>query len=72
MYMYMKMYISLLILGASFTKQGKLVQEHNFKTAPIGVEISSKLKYTDTTSHLHIDQCNIPSAAQFSVVANKE
>ncbi len=45
----------------------------------MGVEISAsdlltmhKLKNTDTTSHLHIDQCNIPSTAQISVIANKE
>ncbi len=31
-----------------------------------------KLKNTDATSHLHIDQRNIPSAAQISVVTNKE
>ncbi len=31
-----------------------------------------KLRNTDATSHLHIDQLNIPSAAQISVVANKE
>ncbi len=31
-----------------------------------------KLKNTDATSHLHIDQRNIPSAAQISIVANKE
>ncbi len=31
-----------------------------------------KLKNTDATSHLHIDQCNIPSVAQISIVANKE
>ncbi len=30
-----------------------------------------KLKNTDVTSHLHIDQCNIPSVAQISVVAKK-
>ncbi len=49
------------------------------KTAHMGVEISAsdllkmrKLKNPDTTSHLQIDQCNIPSAAQISVVANKE
>ncbi len=65
-------------LWARFTKQGKLAQERNSKTGPKGVEISvgdllttSKLKNTDATSHLHIDQCNIPSAAQISVVANK-
>ncbi len=28
-------------LGASFTKQGKLVRERNYKTAPMGVEISA-------------------------------
>ncbi len=62
-----------MIFRASFTKQSK------FKTASMGVEISagdlltmSKLKNTDLASHLHIDQCNIPSAAQISVVANKE
>ncbi len=45
----------------------------------MGVEISArdlltkrKLKNTDATSHLHIDQRNIPSAAQISVGANKE
>ncbi len=31
-----------------------------------------KLKNTDATSYLHLDQCNIPSAAQISIVANKE
>ncbi len=45
----------------------------------MGVEISAgdlltmrKLKNTDTTSHLHIDQLNILSAAQISIVANKQ
>ncbi len=45
----------------------------------MGVEISAgdllimrKLKNTDATSHLHIDQLNIPSAVQISIVANKE
>ncbi len=31
-----------------------------------------KLENTDATSHLHIDQCNIPSSVQISVVTNKE
>ncbi len=31
-----------------------------------------KLKNTNTTSHLHIDQCNTPSAVQISIVANEE
>ncbi len=55
------------------------MREHNSKTAQMGVDISAgdllttcKLKNTDATIHLHIDQCNIPSAAQISVVANKE
>lgn len=67
------------LYGASFTKQGKLVQERNSKTALMGGKIFAgdllrmrKLKNTDATSHLHIDQRNIPSAAQISVVANKE
>ncbi len=67
------------IFRASFTKQGKLAQERNSKTAPMGVDISvgdllttRKLKNTDATSNLHIDQRNIPSAAQISIVANKE
>ncbi len=45
----------------------------------MGVEISAgdlltmcKLKNTDATSHLHIDQRNIPSVVQISGVANKE
>ncbi len=66
-------------LRDSFTKQGKLARERNSKTAPMGGEISAgdlqtmrKLKNTDATSHLHIDQRNIPSAAQISVVANKD
>ncbi len=43
-----------IILGASFTKRGKLAQERNSKTAPMGMEISArdlltsgKLKNTD-------------------------
>ncbi len=51
------------ISRASFTKQGKLARERNSKTAPMGVETSAgdllttcKLKNTDATSHLHIDQ----------------
>ncbi len=66
-------------LWASFTKQGKLLRERNSKTAPMGGEIyvgdlltTRKLKNTEATSHLHIDQRNIPSAAQISIVANKE
>ncbi len=69
-------------LVKSFTKQDKLAWERNSKTAPMGVEIlwklrviylqPRKLKNTDATSHLHVDQGNIPSAAQISVVANKE
>ncbi len=49
----------------NFTKPSKLARERNSKTAPMGVEISvgdwqttHKLKNTDTTSHLHIDQRN--------------
>ncbi len=45
----------------------------------MGMEISvgdlltmCKLKKTDATSHLHIDQRNIPSATQLSVVENKQ
>ncbi len=45
----------------------------------MGVNISAgdlltmcKLKNTDATSHLHIDQRNLPSAAQISIVVNKE
>ncbi len=65
-------------LRASF-KQGKLAREYNSKTAPMGGEISAgnlltmrKLKNTYATSHLHIDQRNIPSTAQNRAVANKE
>ncbi len=64
---------------ASLTKHCKLAWERNYKTAPMEGDIfvgdlltMCKLKNTDATSHLHIDQRNIPSAAQFSVVANKE
>ncbi len=49
------------------------------KSAAMGVEMSAgdlltmhKLKNTEGTSNLHINQCNIPSAAQISVVVNKE
>ncbi len=52
---------------------------NNSKTAPMGVYTSAgdlltmrKLKNTYATSNLHIDQCNILSAAQINVVANKE
>ncbi len=65
--------------GDRFTKQAKLARDRNSKTAPMVVEISEgdlltthKLKNTETTSHLHIDQHNIPSAAQISEVANKK
>ncbi len=44
----------------------------------MGVDISvgdlqemRKLKNTDATSHLYIDQRNIPSAAQISISINK-
>ncbi len=64
---------------ASFTKQGKLARERNSKTALMGGGISAGdllttriLKNTDKTSHLHIGQRNVPSAAQISVVTNKE
>ncbi len=34
--------------------------------------ITTQMKeHTHTTSHLHIDQCNIPSAARINVVLNK-
>ncbi len=62
-----------------FYKQGKLARELNSKTAQMDVEISPgdlltmcKIKNTVATSHLHIDQRNIPSAAQISIVTNKE
>ncbi len=65
-------------LWASFTKQGKFARERNTKQAPMGGEIYTsdllttlKLKNTEA-SHLHIDQHNIPSAAQISIVTNKE
>ncbi len=52
-----------LIRRARFTKQGKLARERNSKTVPMGMYISLcdllttlKLKKTDATSHLHIDQ----------------
>ncbi len=56
------------------------MRERNSKTAPMGGKFSAsdlvtirKLKNTDTTSHLLINQHNnIPSAPQISVVANKE
>lgn len=58
-------------LGADLLNRAK-----SAVTAQIGVEISAgdlqtmhKLK--NTTSHLDNDQCNIPSATQISVVANK-
>ncbi len=64
---------------ASFTKQGKLTRERYSKTALLSVEISAgdlltmhKLNNTDATSNLHINQPNILSAAQISIVANKE
>ncbi len=64
---------------ASLTKHLKLAWERNYKTAPMEGDIfvgdlltMCKLKNTDATSNLHIDQRNIPSAAQISVVANKE
>lgn len=66
-------------MGPVLLKQGKLARELNSKTAPMGVEISAgdlltmhKLNNTDATSHLHIDQRNIPITAQISVVTNKE
>ncbi len=56
-------------LMGNFTKPGKYARERNSKTAPMGVEIfvgdlqtTHKLKNTDTTSHLHIDQRNIYQA----------
>ncbi len=56
-----------------------LVKGHRAKTALMCVEISPghllkmhKLKNTCTTDNLHIDQRNVQSAAQISVVANKE
>ncbi len=59
-------------LRASFTKQGKLARERNSKRALMGVEISAgdllttrKLKNTDATSHLHIDQCNSDARVGF-------
>ncbi len=59
------------MLRARFTKQGKLVRERNSKTALMCLELSvgdllttCKLKNTDATSHLHIDQ--------ISIVANKQ
>ncbi len=65
---------------ASFTKQGKLAGQHSSKTEPMGEDISAgdlltttrKLKNTDATSHLHINQCNIPSITQISVVATEQ
>ncbi len=68
-----------IILRARFTKQSKLEQMRNSKTAQMDVGISAgelltsrKLKNTDATSHLHIDQRNIPKAVQISIVANKQ
>ncbi len=55
---------------ANFTKQGKLARERNSKKKS---KISAgdllktcKLYNTDATSHLHIDQCNIPSAVNLA------
>ncbi len=54
---------------ASFTKQDKLALEHNSIKAPMGEENSAgdlltmcTLKNTDTTSHFHNAQCNLPPA----------
>ncbi len=58
-----------LILRVSFTKQGKLAR---FQSSMDDLLATCKLKNTDTTSNLHIDQRNIPSAGQFSIVTNKE
>ncbi len=62
-----------------FNKQGKLERERNYKTVQMGGKSSAgdllttrKLKNTDASSHFHIDQRNIPSTAQISIVANKE
>ncbi len=58
---------------ARFTKQGKLAQDHNSKTAQMGVDISvadllttHKLNNIDTTSHFLNDLRNLPSAPQIS------
>ncbi len=66
-------------IRARFIEQGKLAQERNSKTAQMGMKISAsdlltmhKLKNTDATSHLHIDQRNIPSVAQISIVTKKQ
>ncbi len=58
-----------LILRVSFTKQGKLAR---FQSSMDDLLATCKLKNTDTTSNLHIDQRNIPSTGQFSIVTNKE
>ncbi len=66
--------VSITSLRASFTKQGKLARERNSKTAPMGGEITAGdlLTMCKLTSHLHIDQRDIPNVAQIRAVANKE
>ncbi len=59
--------------GARFAKQGKVALERNYLKAPMGGENSAgdlltmlTLKNTDTTSHFHNDQRNLPRAAQIT------
>ncbi len=59
-------------LRASFTKQGKLEQERNSKTAPMGEEISALIYFQCANKNVYINQRNIPSTAQISVVTNKD
>ncbi len=66
-------YLTITWFRARFTKQGKLARERNSKTNSVGDLLTMrKLKNTDATSHLHIDQRNMPSAAQIIIVANKQ
>ncbi len=63
-------------LRASFTKQGKLarvqIQNSSDGRGNFLGWFTNNAQIKDATSHLHIDQRNIPSAAQISVVANEE
>ncbi len=70
---YLFYYLIITWFRARFTKQGKLARERNSKNNSVGDLLTMrKLKNTDAISHLHIDQRNMPSAAQIIIVANEQ
>ncbi len=62
-------YLTITWFRARFTKHGKLARDHSSKTNSVR-DLLTMCKLTEATSHLQINQHNMPSAAQIIIVVN--